>query len=273
MDVTRISIHILRKVKAALNAFQTVHMDVKYLNDIPHYLPQMRLLGLPAFQYTIRDVRTGVLFLAFAHELSKLHACAAVARFLSHLRYYGVKLPGVTIQTDNGGEFDGALASSTDRGFQHLIERLFKAHHRPIPPGCPNANSDVETTHNLIETEFYDRELFTDLPDFLHSAFTYQCHFNFTRKNSYQRWKTPVQRLHEAAPKIPMQIALLPPVLLDNLLAAAPKRRPRITSDQLIDELPAYAAPPANPPPGGQHQPGHPVARDSFLCRNGRYHR
>ena len=248
----------LRKVKAALRAFQTVHMDVKYLNDIAFYLPQMRLRGLPKFQYTIRDVRTGLLFLAFSGELSKLHACAAVGRFLRHLRAHGVPLCGVTIQTDNGGEFDGGLASSTDRGFEHLIEQLLGAQHRSIPPGCSNANSDVETTHNLIETEFYDRERFAGLSEFLAKAWTYQCHFNLTRKNSYQHWKTPIQRLEDAAPSIPQRIALLAPVLLDNLLAAAPARRPRITSDQLIDELPAYAAPRANPPPGGQHQPGHP---------------
>ena len=249
----------LRRVKAALRAFQTVHMDVKYLNDIPHYLPQMRLRGLPKFQYTIRDVRTGLLFLAYADELSKTHACAAVSRFLQHLRCCGVKLPGVTIQTDNGAEFDGQLAPGSDRGFLYLIEDFFKAAHRFIPPGCSNANSDVETTHNLIETEFYEREHFRDLPEFLAKAWTYQCHFNFTRKNSYQHWKTPLERLHEAAPKIPTKIALLAPALLDNLLPAAPKRRPRTTSDQLIDELPAYAAPSANPPQGGQHQPGHPA--------------
>ena len=249
----------LRKVKAALRAFQTVHMDIKYLNDIAHYLPQMRLRGLPQFQYTIRDVRTGLLFLAYADEVSKTHACAGVARFLRHLLASGVDLPGVTIQTDNGGEFDGQLAPASDRGFLHLIEHFFKAAHRFIPPGCSNANSDVETTHNLIETEFYEREHFRDLPEFLAKAWTYQCHFNLTRKNSYQNWRTPIERLSEAAPKIPGTVVLLQPVFLDTLLPATTKRRPSTVSEEILQDQPRRFHVADHPPPGGQHQPGHPA--------------
>jgi hypothetical protein len=131
-----------------------------------------------------------------------------------------------------------------------------KARHRFIPPRCPNANADVETSHELFEREFYDRERFRGASEFLAKAWTYQCHFNLTRKNSYQNWRTPVERLRQAAPKTPERVALLEPVFLDTLLPAAPRRRPRITSDQLIDERPAYTSPLANSPPGGQHQPG-----------------
>ena len=37
----------LRAVKALLRPFETVHMDVKFLYDIAHYLPQMRRQSLP----------------------------------------------------------------------------------------------------------------------------------------------------------------------------------------------------------------------------------
>jgi len=133
----------LRAVKAALAAFQTVHMDIKYLNDIPAYLPQMRLRHLPEYQYTIRDVRTGLLFLAFADQISKSHTSACVRRFLQHLASLRVPLSRVTIQTDNGGEFDGQTLATENRGFLHAIEALGAAH-RFIPPGCCNANADVE---------------------------------------------------------------------------------------------------------------------------------
>ena len=257
----RVKKNDLRQVKARLAAFQKVQMGVKYLDDIPFYLPQMRSRGLPRYQYTIRDTRTGLLFLAFAGQLSKSHACACAGRFLAHLKGCGVQLPQVTIQTDNGPEFDGQLSPTSDRGFRHLVEGLMKARHSFIPPGCSNANADVESSHELIESEFYDRERFRGPADFLAKAWTYQCHFNLTRRNSYQGWRTPIQRLREAGPQIPERVVLLAPVFLDTLLPAAPRRRPSKTSDQLIDEAPAYAPQPANPPPGGQHQPGHPGRR------------
>ncbi len=37
-------------------------MDVKYLNDIPHYWPFMQFMGLPRFQYTTRELSTGAQF-------------------------------------------------------------------------------------------------------------------------------------------------------------------------------------------------------------------
>jgi len=62
----------LRAVKARYAALTHFHMDVKFLNDLPHYWPQMQSLGLPEFQYTIRCLKTGATFLAYASEV--LHA-------------------------------------------------------------------------------------------------------------------------------------------------------------------------------------------------------
>jgi transposase len=255
----------LRAVKAMLRAFETINMDIKYLNDIPHYLAQMELKGLPRYQYSARDVRTGLLFVAFADRVSKSHACACAERLLRHLQRHQVDLAGVAVQTDNGGEFDGQLSNTSRQGFAYTLEQL-GAGHRSIPPGCPNANADVETTHGLIETEFYDREDFRGPQDFFAKSWTYQCHFNFTRKNSYQRWRTPIERLGEAAPDISAQVALLPPIHLDTLLPAAPKRRRYREQDEILINLagpsahtPSHVSPPTAQ--GGQHQPGYPVMR------------
>ncbi|HHH82569.1 MAG TPA: hypothetical protein ENL35_06245, partial [Chloroflexi bacterium] len=253
----------LRAVKALLKPFETVQMDVKYLNDIPHYLPQMRAKPLPRFQYTIRDVRTGLLFLAYADQLSKTNACLAVQRFLAHLHSWGIETTEVTIQTDNGGEFDGQTITPLDRGFSATIEAAGAAQ-RFIPPGCPNANADVETTHNLIETEFFDRESFRNRRDFFGKVATWQLYFNAARKNSYQRWKTPLERLAQAAPQIDPRMILLVPSDLDTLMAAGPARRPSDVSawavsdthKQSVDQLIALYN---KHPPGGQHQPGHPA--------------
>ena len=247
----------LREVKATVEAFQQVQMDVKYLTDISRLLPQIKLNDLPQYQYTIRDVRTGLLFVAYADHITKSHACAAVARFLTHLERKGVDTSQVTIQTDNGSEFDGQVIHQNDRGFRHTVEEMMDASHRFIPPGCSNANADVETTHQLIEAEFYDREVFSDRRDFLDKAWSWQAYFNLNRKNSYQGWRTPVQRLREAAPSLSEQICLLPPVDLDSLLPTSPDRRGESRTQETIHHL---TEPGPDPPPPGQHQPGHPGA-------------
>jgi len=73
--------------------------------------------------------------------------------------------------------------------------------------------------------------------DFLSKAWTYQRHFNFSRKDSYQRWRTPIQRLAEAAPQISPRVALLPPVHLDILLPAALKRHTSSLRHEMLSNL------------------------------------
>ena len=254
----------LRAIKAKLDAFQQVQMDVKYLTDISRLLPQIRLNGLPSYQYTIRDVRTGLLFVAYADHITKSHACAAAARFLTHLERHGVDTSEVTIQTDNGSEFDGQVIHQTDRGFRHTVEERLDASHRFIPPGCSNANADVETTHQLIEAEFYDRETFSGRRDFLDKAWAWQAYFNLKRKNSYQHWRTPVERMQEVAPHLSEQICLLPPIDLDTLLPESSNRQQESVTQETLRHL---TEPGPCPPPPGQHQPRHPDLR-LYLCHH-----
>jgi len=70
----------------------------------------------------------------------------------------------------------------------------------------PNANADVESSHRLIEDEFYSRESFSSIKDFLNKVLFYQFYFNFLRKNSYEKIK------------IFSSIAFMPPPILDELL-------------------------------------------------------
>ncbi len=207
----------LRAVKAAYRAFEVLQVDVKYLTDIAHFWPQMRALGLPSFQFTCRDVKTGALFLGFAQERSVSHACVFVRRILAHLRRQGVDISQVTIQTDNGSEFDGTRHRLADRGFIHTIAAVGAAQ-RYIPPAHPNANADVETSHNLIEHEFYDVEAFGSRRDFFDRAATYQYRFNLTRKNSYKGSLTPLECLARDSPEHSPKVLDLPPIDLDRQL-------------------------------------------------------
>ena len=70
-----------------------------------------------------------------------------------------------------------------------------------------NANADVESSHRLIEDEFYSRESFSSIKDFLVKAPSYQLYFNFLRKNSYEKIK------------IFSSIAFMPPLIVAKLLS------------------------------------------------------
>ncbi len=242
----------LRAVKAKLRPFEKVQMDIKYLRDIPKYYPQMKRYNLPKFQYSLRDVRTGLAYVAYADRISKTHTCALAQVYLSFLKSKGIGLDKVTLQTDNGTEFDGQQTATGDRGFVYTVTEHMGARHQYIPPGCSNANADVETIHNLMEDEFYDRENYRTMNGFLSKAYTYLLFFNLARKNSYQQWKTPVQRLQEADPDIDASIALLPPVFIDNILPFVQRQK---TISARRTQAPLATA---RDSPGGHHLPGHP---------------
>jgi len=55
-----------RKETGAL--FPQISADTKDLDDIPHDWPQRQAHGLPAVQYTAREVRSGLPFLAYARR-------------------------------------------------------------------------------------------------------------------------------------------------------------------------------------------------------------
>ena len=208
----------LRAVKAAYKPFTRFQMDTKVLRDIPPYWPQMIRRHLPKVQYTLRELSCGAQFLAYADEISLTYAERLAERLLAHLQEQGLDLSEVVIQTDNGSEFDGASRRKTDRGFTHTIEQIHGAQHRFIPPGCCNANADVESVHATIETEFYDLQTFADRRDFLGQAATYQLWYNVKRKNRSRGWKSPAELLAEKSPHLSPKIFLLHPLWLPTLI-------------------------------------------------------
>jgi transposase len=203
----------IRAIKAAQSPLCRLQMDVKYLNDIPNYLPQMRKPGMPGFQYTVRDEATGALFVNYATELSKAYATFTIRRLLTHLAAHGIDPGEVVVRTDLGTEFDGDTVRYRDDGFHGTITGL-GATHRFNPPAHPNSNADVESSHATIEPEFFDLEAFDDADHFLAKATTYQHFFNFARKNRSRDNLTPASLLALRAPHLSPEILLLPPLLL-----------------------------------------------------------
>ena len=197
----------LAHIKARWAVFQQISADTKDLDDIPYYWPQARLLGLPAIQYTARDVRSGLLFWAFAEKRSAAASAVFATRIQQHLDRYGVSLRDLVWQTDNGGEFKGNFPNS-----------LGDSQHVRIPPAAHTYQSDVETVHRLEEDEFFDLESFSSRGDFLAKVHTYQLYFNLARPNSHKENQTPWQIIQRLAPRSPLELCLLPPVLLDYYL-------------------------------------------------------
>ena len=201
----------LRTIKHRLRPFDKLQVDIKYLDDIAEFYPDYFKYKLPRYEITIRDVRSGAVWLAYSHERSVWATTMAMDIFSKHLKKHGITLSQVEIQTDNGPEFSGARIHH-HRGFRHYLKEVLRMKHTFIPPRCANANADVETFHRLVEQEFYTKERFGPMKVFLGKAFTYQLYFNLVRKNSYKGWKSPADILTDYG--IIPRVLILPPILL-----------------------------------------------------------
>jgi transposase len=207
----------LRAIKAKLEAFTHFQMDTKPLYDIPEYYPYIERFGLPRHQYSIREVPTGAVFVSYASELSATYACLCIKRFLQHLHSCGKNLADVHIYTDNGAEFGGGEKRERERGFRALVEKQLGANHHFNPPATPNANADVESFHNLVQKELFERETFTSKQDLLAKVTSYQNYFNLARPISTKGYRTPLQVLTGKDNSLCEKLLLLDPVFLDTL--------------------------------------------------------
>jgi transposase len=207
----------LREIKKRFALFERVCEDTKDLDDIPEYWPQMMRKRLPQVQYTLREVSCGVQFLGFADSRSIAHAELFAEYVNEHLKKYGLIVESGIRQTDNGSEYIGSWSAKKPSAYTLAIEATKKLIHSTSPPGAHRFQSDVETVHNLIETDFYEIEEFIDRRDFMEKACAYQLFFNLERPNTYKENKNPWQLAQEKRPDLPKEALMLPPVDLDAL--------------------------------------------------------
>ena len=207
----------LSHIKRHWKLFGQLSVDTKDLIDIPHYWPQRKALGLPRYQFTAREIRSGMMFLAYANEKSAYNACLFARLLCGHLKACGVDMRELKVQTDNGSEFIGCFRQDKSRdGFGPVVEG-FGARHKRIPVKAWSYNSDVETVHRTIEEEFFNLENFTSVRDFHQRVASYQAWYNLVRTNMNKEYKTPWQIVRQTNPKIPLQLVRLPPVMVDWL--------------------------------------------------------
>lgn len=217
---------LLREVKKEWALFQQIDVDTKNLCDIPEYWQPLQGLNLPQYQYTARDVTTGLLFLGYSNELSLAYATVFAERIIKHLKTCGIELASATWQSDNGSEFIGSWQAKNDSVFTTTIQRITGQAHRTIPPGQHRYQADVETVHNLMEQEFYEVERFTSRADFLAAANAYQLFFNLARRNSAKENKTPWELVQtkraQANPLLPVLSVPYLDQLHDSILHSPP---------------------------------------------------
>lgn len=207
----------LAAIKAKWPLFGQITTDTKDLKDIPHYWPQMKSLGLPKYQFTAREVRSGLLFLGYAKEKTAVNSCTFVRIICQHLKNCGVDMNKLKFQTDNGMEFIGCFRCDKTRdGFEKTVEG-FGCDHKRIPSGAWSYNSDVETVHSTIELEFFDLENFEGIRDFHQRVSSYQAYYNIVRENSNKGFKSPWQIIKEIEPKMDIELVRLPALMLDWL--------------------------------------------------------
>jgi transposase-like protein len=219
----------LRQQKAKLRVFENIQIDIKDLCDIPNYWQYMKLLKLPRYQFTARDVRSGALFYAYGRSKEAVNASTFSAYLLAHLKRHGIDISKVGVQTDNDGAFVGNWRPDSSSPFKYIVEEIYKAVHNRIPPSAPTYNSDVETSHARIEEEFYDIEEMTSERNLLNKALAYQIYFNLARPNRYRNMKSPLKIIEELLGPIDPYLLVLPPIVLDDhfeLYESTVKSRP-----------------------------------------------
>ena len=207
----------LREYKKRFAPFEKIQVDLKELKDIVHYYPYLHD-NYPKYQFSARDMRTGVTFVSYGYEKSTINVGFFVLYVCQHLANMGVDLSKVEWQSDNGAEFVGPTNRKRGQTFYEDIVDQFGCKRSRIPPRQCTYNSDVEAMHRLIEDEFYDLEDYDSQKQFLCKAFTYMLYFNYRRRFRYKYGKTPMEILKENTTnnRKARRIAILRPIILDH---------------------------------------------------------
>ena len=206
--------------KKKLKPFERVQIDVKYLTDISHLKPYFRENSLAKYEFTFRDISTGLAIVAYGSEKSvtnnKLFLKNILHSFFKSIP--GLDLKSITVQTDNGSENTNRKRKGPYTGenkksiFTEFIEENYKKHSLIIPGHC-TAQSDVESFHWTIERECLAWDDITDN----HSLCMYVEKF-LNEYNNRKRWKqnyTPVEKIEKY---FGCKIKLPKVVILENFL-------------------------------------------------------
>src|SRR3972149_4626033 len=175
------------EVRKTMRAFQKLQVDTKHLDDLPALLPAIQAKRLPGYEYTAKDVATGIAYVCLAYEGSEINSLRFVHLLFQHLLRHGVDVHHTTVQTDNGSEFLGHPQAKRTSAFTRLVEQRYGARHTTIPVAAPRFNGVVENFHGRVEDEFYTLEPLPTEEEMLERLFGYILYYNFGRPNEGSR--------------------------------------------------------------------------------------
>jgi len=205
----------LREVKDKMAIGETIVVDTKHLKDLPHFYRYMQYHHLPRYQYTARDIKSGLLFTAYARQISLAHTRVFIQTIVAFLKENGLQPRQLGFQYDNGSEFIGSVRRGDYGALESWLQEQGIDFMR-IPIRRWSYNADVETVHSIMEYEFFEIEEFPSCKNFYHKAAEYCLFFNNLRANSYRSGRAPIDYVH-AAGRSP-NICLWMPFDLDEAL-------------------------------------------------------
>ena len=180
-------------------------VDTKDCQDVPYYVECIWKAHFPRYLYQAKDVRTGVLYSAFAYERTAHNGMLFIRHLFAHLESLGMNLPQVVVQTDNGTEFVCNSPDLTRRSAFEVAVESAQARLKRIPPRACTWQGDVERSNGIIEYELLEVDRWQSKSELVGKGTAWEYYFNRIRPNSYQQNRTPYQRMKKAG--IPSKMA------------------------------------------------------------------
>lgn len=173
-------------------------VDTKECIDVPYYAECIWKARFPRYLFQARDVRTGVLYSAYAHERTAHNGMLFVTRLFAHLQSLGMDLSQVVVQSDNGSEFvSNSPDLSRQSAFEKAIDQAQSTLNR-IPPRACTYQSEVERANGIIEYELLEVERWSTKSELVAKTTAWEYYFNRIRPNVYHQNRTPCQRMKRA---------------------------------------------------------------------------
>jgi transposase len=205
--------------------FEFLQADVKEVIDgdtLPQetylHLKDLAKKGVPLYQFTAIDVRTRIRFLAYAQQDSFSNGWAFIILVVLWLRSFDIKAK-ITIQTDWGEEFGGK--SGKKIAWMNQLLAPLGAEITRIYQGRVEQNAYVERSHKTDDEDFYipyGLEI-KDTNSLFLMAYSWLRYYNTKREHAGDNLDNtiPIEYAQKIMPELSHNIALFPPVILDNI--------------------------------------------------------
>ncbi len=205
--------------------FEFLQIDTKEVidgdtlpSDTYQHLLDLAKQNVPLYQFTAIDVRTRIRFLAYGQQQSFINGWAYMILLVLWLRSFGIT-HHIIMQSDWGNEF-GGISGKKIAWMNQMLTSLNVEITR-IQKGRKEQNSYVERSHRTDDEEFYipyGLEI-KDTNSLFLIAYSWIKYYNTKRDHTGDNLdgKIPIEYTKEIMPKLSSNIALFPPVILDNI--------------------------------------------------------